>query len=483
MSDVDKKMIDDFSNLFRTIQAEIGKVVVGHFDVVEKVLIALFASGHVLLESVPGLGKTLLVTTLGKVMGLRFRRIQFTPDLMPADVTGTHIIVEDERGGKRFQFEPGPIFANIILADEINRATPKTQSAFLEAMQERQVTVGGKTYKLDPPFFVLATQNPIDMEGTYPLPEAQMDRFAFKLLLYYTDLEGEREIIRRTTSGITPEVNRVISGDQVQQTIGLMKNLVRQVLVSSEVEDYVIRIIHATRPSRLQDKAFARQLRSPACTEKFVHFGSSPRGTQAIILASKVYALLDKRANVSFEDINKVIFPSLRHRLILNFEADVEGKKVEEIIKEIKDEASGVTSFARRQLGKIQEKVGVLGGKQAEGEQPVDEYRTTAPPPIQAGMAPQPGYGPPPGAAPQPEYAPAPGVDPQGMQFPDNPPLDQGGVQPQGAPPPYHDMPQQPQEPLPQDPQAMQQNPADTQGVQDVQPPPPPADPEEPPTG
>jgi len=438
MSEVDRKIISDFSNLFRAIQTEIGKEVVGHFDVVEKILIALFADGHVLLESVPGLGKTLMVNTLSKVMDLRFRRIQFTPDLMPADVTGTHIIVEDERGGKRFQFEPGPIFANIILADEINRATPKTQSAFLEAMQERQVTVGGKTYKLDPPFFVLATQNPIDMEGTYPLPEAQMDRFMFKLLLYYTDMEGEREIIRRTTGGLKPEIDRIISGDKVQQIIMGMKDLVRQVLVSSEVEDYVIRIIYATRPSRLQDKAFARQIRTPSCTEKFVNFGSSPRGTQAIILASKVYALLDMRANVSFEDVNKVIFPSLRHRLILNFEADVEGKKVEEIIQEIKEEATGVKSFAQRHLGKIQEKVGgaIPGLKKPVAEQPVDEYRTTAPPPPHnpGGMSPQPGYGPPPGA-PQPGYESPPVYDSQGMgnpqQAPGNFPPNQGNPQQQ----------------------------------------------------
>jgi MoxR-like ATPase len=435
VAEVDRKVIDNFSNLFRAVQAEIGKAVVGHYDAVEKVLVALFAGGHVLLESVPGLGKTLLVNTLGKTMGLRFRRIQFTPDLMPADVTGTHIIVEDERGGKRFQFEPGPIFSNIILADEINRATPKTQSAFLEAMQERQVTVGGKTYKLDPPFFVLATQNPIDMEGTYPLPEAQMDRFAFKLLLYYTDMEGEREIIRRTTGGRMPEINRIISGDQVQQVIRGMKDLVRQVLVSSEVEDYVIRIIYATRPSRLQDKAFARQIRSPAYTEKFVNFGSSPRGSQAIILASKVYALLDKRANVSFEDVDKVIFPSLRHRLILNFEADVEGKKVEEIIQEIKEEATAVRSFTRRQLGKLQEKAGLSGRKKAESERPIDEHRTVTPPSLATGgIAPQPGYGPPP------EYGPAAPVNPQhssGNASPDQIPPN---YQEQGAPSPGPDV-------------------------------------------
>ncbi|MBI5788952.1 MAG: MoxR family ATPase [Candidatus Schekmanbacteria bacterium] len=332
-----EKLVKEFGVLFKKIHSEISKVIVGHDDSIEYVLAALFAGGHVLLEGVPGLGKTLLVKTLGDVLGLHFKRIQFTPDLMPADIIGTHLVIEDEHGHKKFQFQPGPVFANIILADEINRATPKTQSAFLEAMAEYQVTVGGDTFKLPPPFFVMATQNPIEMEGTYPLPEAQMDRFLFKLKLKYSSFEGEKEIIRRTTGGVIPKAAPVFTEGSSAKIIERMNKLVREVMLAKEVEDYIIRVAMGTRPAQLQ-KSGENKLVVPACIEKYVTFGASTRGIQALVLGSKVLALVDGRAHVSFDDVQRVLLPSLRHRLILNFEAEVENKDVDDVIEELRRE-------------------------------------------------------------------------------------------------------------------------------------------------
>ncbi len=332
----ERQLIEDFASTFHQIKSEVSKVIVGHEDIIELVLVAMLANGHVLLEGLPGLGKTLLVKSLGEILGLKFKRIQFTPDLMPADVIGTNLVV-DEDGRKKFQFQPGPIFANIVLADEINRATPKTQSAFLEAMAETQITVAGTSYKLNPPFFVLATQNPIDMEGTYPLPEAQMDRFLFKLNLYYSDFEGEMEILRRTTTRQKTQINPIFTqeGDKI---IEAMKGLVREVLVSSEIEEYVVKLVFATRPNILDSKKMNRRYNVPQVSTKYIKFGASTRGAQAIILSAKVMALLDGRANVSVEDINKVLTPSLRHRLILNFEAEVDAKNSDAILEDIRKE-------------------------------------------------------------------------------------------------------------------------------------------------
>ena len=332
-----EKQIQEFGKLFESIKSEIGKVIVGHHEAIDDILIALFADGHVLLEGVPGLGKTLLVKSLGEVLGLQFKRIQFTPDLMPADILGTHLVVEGEHGRKEFQFQPGPVFANIILADEINRATPKTQSAFLEAMAEKQITVGGDTFKLDRPFFVLATQNPVEMEGTYPLPEAQMDRFLFKLQLGYADFAGEKEIIRRTTGGETPRVKPLFPPDgSAAKVFERMHKLVREVLLASEVEDYIIKLAMATRPGQLQSGDSKAPV--PACIQKYVSFGASTRGIQAMVLGSKVLALADGRAHVSFDDVRRIFKPALRHRLILNFEAEVENKAVDEILEELSRE-------------------------------------------------------------------------------------------------------------------------------------------------
>ncbi|MFQ5646456.1 MAG: AAA family ATPase [bacterium] len=366
--DKHKKRIEEFSSLFRQMQYEISKVMVGNTDVIEKVLVALFSGGHVLLESVPGLGKTSLVKALSRVLGLKFHRIQFTPDLMPADITGTHLVVEDEQGKRKFEFNPGPVFANLLLADEINRATPKTQSAFLEAMAENQVSVGGTTYQLELPFFVMATQNPIDMDGTYPLPEAQMDRFIFKLHLYYTDFEGEGEIIRRTTGGEIPEAKPVLEEKVASEKINSMKELVREVLLSKEVEDHIVKLVYGTRPQRLMGRDAVTKIKTPEVTDKYVNFGASPRGTQSIVLASKVYALLDNRPHVCFADVDQVLFPSLCHRLMLNFEADVDNKEAYDVLEEIKEAVLSKSSFASRQVEKIQDKVGFFGRRKKKEE-------------------------------------------------------------------------------------------------------------------
>ncbi len=314
--------IHAFRTAYASLRSEIGKIIVGHDAIVEGTLIALFAGGHVLLEGVPGLGKTLLIRTLSQVLDLSFSRIQFTPDLMPADILGTNIVMEIPGGRREFQFQRGPIFAHLVLADEINRATPKTQSALLEAMQEHQVTAGGELRKLAEPFFVMATQNPIDQEGTYPLPEAQLDRFFFKILVGYPNAEELTEVLTRTTTGAVAEVAKVLERDTLMD----LMRLVREVPVASHVKDYAVRLVLATHPKT--DTA------APIATQ-YLRFGSSPRGGQTLVLAGKVRALIDGRFNVSFDDIEAVAPAALRHRLILNFEAEAEAITTDQIIAQV----------------------------------------------------------------------------------------------------------------------------------------------------
>jgi MoxR-like ATPase len=317
-----EEQIAAFRQTYAELRIEIAKVIVGHEAIVDGTLIAILAGGHVLLEGVPGLGKTLLVRTLSEVLELSFNRIQFTPDLMPADILGTNLVVESPEGRREFQFQRGPIFAHLILADEINRATPKTQSALLEAMQEKQVTAAGEVRKLAEPFFVLATQNPIDQEGTYPLPEAQLDRFFFKLIVGYPSAAELSEVINRTTETPKAQVNKVLDGAGLLE----LQKLVREVPVASHVKDYAVRLVLATHPKT--DTA-------AAITNQYLRFGSSPRGCQTLILAAKVRALTQGRFNVSFEDIQTVAAPGLRHRLILNFEAEAEGITTDHIVTQI----------------------------------------------------------------------------------------------------------------------------------------------------
>jgi MoxR-like ATPase len=316
---------DEFRKAYRRVKEEIGKAIVGHSEIVDGVLTCLFVGGHALLEGVPGLGKTMLVRTLSQVLDLKFNRIQFTPDLMPADIIGTNLITETEGGKRVFSFQPGPIFAQIVLADEINRATPKTQSALLEAMQERQVTAGGTLHKLQEPFFVMATQNPIEQEGTYPLPEAQLDRFFFKLVVNYSTREEMATILDRTTRNEWPQPGKVMSGAEVEQ----WQKLIREVLVAAPVQDYAIRLVMATHPQGEFATAEANRL---------IRCGASPRGAQTLVLAGKVRALLEGRYNVSFEDIRKVYLPALRHRLVLNFEAQAENVPADQVLASILNE-------------------------------------------------------------------------------------------------------------------------------------------------
>ena len=322
--------IEQFREAFYRIKTEIGKVIVGQEEVIEGVLLCLFADGHVLLEGVPGLGKTQLVMTLSQTLGLSFKRIQFTPDLMPSDITGTDVIVEDAEGRRSFQFQPGPIFAQIILADEINRATPRTQSALLEAMQEHTVSIARKTYPLEEPFFVLATQNPIEMEGVYRLPEAQLDRFMFKLKMDFPSEAEMGEILRRTTSTNVAEVEKVLDAQAILE----MRKLVRQVPIACHVENYIIRLICATHP----EKEKPQNSLTPELTQKYVQLGASIRGLQAITLTAKIHALLDSRYNVAFEDVQKVTHPALRHRILRNIEGEAEGIDTDEIIDHILSE-------------------------------------------------------------------------------------------------------------------------------------------------
>ncbi len=312
--------VAEFRQTFSTIQSELSRVIVGQRDLLDLVVTALLAGGHVLLEGVPGLGKTLLVRTLAQTMNLRFSRIQFTPDLMPADILGTNLIVQDEAGRRRFEFQRGPVFAQIVLADEINRATPKTQSALLEAMQEHAVTTAGETRRLDEPFFVLATQNPIEMEGTYPLPEAQLDRFLFKLRVPFPELADLQEIIDRTTGPEDPTAAQVADG----ATIVRLQTLARQVPVATHVREYAARLVLSTHPQSPGAMDTAR---------RFVRYGASPRGVQALILAGKVRALSQGRLNVAVEDVQALALPALRHRLILNFEGEAEGTDPDDVLR------------------------------------------------------------------------------------------------------------------------------------------------------
>jgi len=315
--------IETFQSDYAVLRAEVGKAIVGHEEIVEGVLVCLFAGGHALLEGVPGLGKTLLIRTLSDALHLEFARIQFTPDLMPADITGTTVVVETEHG-RDFEFRKGPLFAQMVLADEINRATPKTQSALLEAMQECSVTVGSETHVLEKPFFVMATQNPIEQEGTYPLPEAQLDRFFFKLHVGYSGREELMEIINRTTSGVTPDVQRVLDAEKII----MYQEVVRQVTLSNEVQDYAVRLVLATHPDE--------QLATPK-VKSFLRFGASPRAAQTLVLGGKVKALLDGRSEVNIQDIRDVTMPALRHRCILNFEAEAEGISCDDILQNLID--------------------------------------------------------------------------------------------------------------------------------------------------
>jgi MoxR-like ATPase len=320
---------EKFRDTFLKLKGEIGKVVVGHGEVVEAVLIALFAGGNVLLEGVPGLGKTLLVRTLAETLSMPFSRIQFTPDLMPADVIGTNIVTEDpETGRRRFEFQRGPIFAQVVLADEINRATPKTQSALLEAMQERSVTSGGTTYKLQLPFLVLATQNPIEQEGTYPLPEAQLDRFIFKIVVGYSQLQDLMTILDRTTGSDNPVAGKVIDGP----TIIEMQKLVRGAIVAPHVKEYVARLVLATHPGTA---TAAGGLGGP--TNKYVRCGASPRAAQALLLGAKVKALIEGRYHVGYADVKSIAVMSLRHRVLMNFEAEADRVDADVLVRQIMD--------------------------------------------------------------------------------------------------------------------------------------------------
>ena len=311
----------EFRERFQRLREEMARVIVGQADVIEGVLVAFFADGHVLLEGAPGLGKTALVRTLASALDLPSSRVQFTPDLMPADILGTSILREDEDGRRRFEFQPGPVFTSVLLADEINRATPKTQSALLEAMQERQVTAGGETRRLPAPFMVLATQNPLEMEGTYPLPEAQLDRFFFKLQVRYPGADDLHSILDRTTETALPEAARVMNAEEALS----LRAVVREVPVAREVQARAIQLVLGTHPEAAEGTPLAK---------KFVRYGASPRGAQALILAGKIFALLDGRYHVAAADLERAARPALRHRLILNFEGEAEGVTADAVIEE-----------------------------------------------------------------------------------------------------------------------------------------------------
>lgn len=311
-----------FRQRYAAVKEQIGRVIVGHEDIVHGVLTCLFVGGHCLLEGVPGLGKTLLVRTLAQTLDLHFSRIQFTPDLMPADILGTNMIIETPDGKRVFQFQKGPIFTQICLADEINRATPKTQSAMLETMQEGSISVAGQVFQLDKPFFVMATQNPIDQEGTYPLPEAQLDRFFFKLVVGYSSRDDLATILDRTTRGVNMQPEKVMDGKEIVE----WQKLIREVIIAPHVQDYIVRLVLATHP----EGAFALPV-----TNQFLRWGASPRGAQTIALAAKVRALLEGRYNVSFEDVRRVFLPAMRHRVILNFEAQAENMQTDQVLLEI----------------------------------------------------------------------------------------------------------------------------------------------------
>ncbi|MCA9173673.1 MAG: MoxR family ATPase [Planctomycetales bacterium] len=317
-----QQQAEEFRERYNAVREQIGRVIVGHDEIVHGVLTCLFVGGHCLLEGVPGLGKTLLVRTLAQCLNLDFSRIQFTPDLMPADILGTNMVVETPDGKRAFEFQKGPIFTQICLADEINRATPKTQSAMLETMQEGTVTAGGHRFVLDKPFFVMATQNPIEQEGTYPLPEAQLDRFFFKLVVGYSTRKELATIIDRTTRGVIVEPEPVMDGHEIVK----WQRLIRDVILAEHVQDYIVRLVMATHPDGPQ---------SLPVTNQYLRWGSSPRGAQTLALASKVRALLEGRFNVSFEDVRRVYLPAMRHRVVPNFEAQAEGVESDQVLLEI----------------------------------------------------------------------------------------------------------------------------------------------------
>lgn len=322
MSETPQAAVASFGEDIQRVRAEIGKMIVGQEEVVDGVLTCLLAGGQALLEGVPGLGKTMLVRTLAGVLQLDFARIQFTPDLMPADILGTTVLTESEGGSTNLEFRKGPVFANIVLADEVNRATPKTQSAMLEVMQEHTVTVQGRTYVLEQPYFVLATQNPLEMEGTYPLPEAQLDRFLFKLEVGFPSREDLHGILDRTTGAHRPEVTPVLDKARILE----MRKVVRDVEVSHHVKDYAIRVLEATHPDREH---------APDKVKRFVRFGGSPRGAQAMLLAAKIHALFDGRFSAGVDDVKWAAIPALRHRVILNFEGEAEGVKSDEVLEDV----------------------------------------------------------------------------------------------------------------------------------------------------
>jgi MoxR-like ATPase len=311
---------EEFRAVVERMRGEVRRVIVGQEGLIDQVLIAFLAGGHVLLEGVPGLGKTLLVKTLAQTLDLTFARIQFTPDLMPADIIGTNVVMQDPDGRRYFEFQRGPVFTQVLLADEVNRATPKTQSALLEAMQEHAITAAGTTYHLEEPFFVLATQNPIEMEGTYPLPEAQLDRFLFKLKVEFPSARDLVEIIDRTTAVMQPEAAVVAQGDQIREMI----RLAREVEAASHVKAYAVRLIQATHPTGPRPAPMAA---------RYVRYGASPRGVQALILAGKVRALMEGRVNVSLADLKALALPALRHRIILNFEGEAEGVDADTLLR------------------------------------------------------------------------------------------------------------------------------------------------------
>lgn len=317
-----REKVEAFQADVKRVRETVGQRIVGQRAILDGVITCLVAGGNALLEGVPGLGKTMLVRSLAEALHLRFSRIQFTPDLMPADLLGTTVIVEGASGGKTFEFRPGPVFANIVLADEVNRATPKTQSALLEVMQEHRVTIGNQTHRLEEPYFVLATQNPLEMEGTYPLPEAQLDRFFYKLHVGFPSREDLHEILDRTTGEREPEIAPVLDGKRILE----MRSLAREVPVPRHVQDYAIRVLEATHPDRPS---------APEKVKRFVRFGASPRGAQACLLAAKIHALVEGRYAATIEDVRAVAMPALRHRVILGFEGEAEGVRTDALIEAI----------------------------------------------------------------------------------------------------------------------------------------------------
>lgn len=319
-----EKEVSDFRAKIETLRSEIGRVIVGQRNVIDSVILCLLADGQVLLEGVPGLGKTMLVKTLSEAIDCRFSRIQFTPDMMPSDIVGTNMIIEDERGNKSLEFQKGPVFTNILLADEINRATPKTQAALLEAMQEKSVTVGGHTYALEAPFFVMATQNPLEMEGTYPLPEAQLDRFLLKVNVPFPSKEELHEVLKRTTSASSTHAHAVMTKDEVLA----LRSLAKEVPIADHVQDYALKLVLGTHPELGKPTPKVKQ---------YVRFGSSPRGAQAVIKAAKIHAIFQGRFNVSNDDIRFAAIPALRHRTILNFEGEAEGVSTDDILRDLID--------------------------------------------------------------------------------------------------------------------------------------------------